>query len=104
MANLQSPDRGRVSFRTSDLDMAHHYVAEAFSDHTLDARDHRSLQFGLNVVPSPRLVIGRLGFGANVRIDGPPIEFAYHFNIPEQGVSTVARAGGSALSGPARLA
>jgi AraC-like DNA-binding protein len=93
MADLRSADHGRVSFRTSDLDMAHHYVAEAFSDHSLDARDHKSLQFELNVVPSPRLVIGRLGFGAGVRIDGPPIEFAYHFNIPEQGVSTVAQGG-----------
>jgi AraC-like DNA-binding protein len=93
MARLRSPDHGGINFRTSDLDMAHHYVTEAFSDHSLDVRDHRSLQFELNVVPSPRLVIGRMGFGADVRIDGPPIEFAYHFNVPEEGVSTVTQGG-----------
>ncbi|MFF1553018.1 AraC family transcriptional regulator [Rhodococcus erythropolis] len=83
----------QLHFRTSELNVAHEFVSKSFSEHEIHAPDEGALRFELNIAPSPRLVIGKMSYGTEVTLDGPPIEFAYHINIPEIGSSTVAQGG-----------
>jgi len=50
-------------------------------------------------LPSQRLTVARLSYGAEVELVGPPM-LAYHVNVPIQGHTTVFQRRRSATSGP----
>ena len=85
--NLDLPDQP-LSFRTADLDVARAQVVKTFADHEMKVADGRDLAFHLELAPSPRLTIGLLSYGADVRISGPPMRLGYHVNLPLSGMST----------------
>lgn len=83
----------RLRYRTRDLEAAHDRVAETFSDHDIRVSETEALDFRLDLVPTPRLTIGRMAYGTQAVIHGPPIGRAYHINLPVTGGSTVAQKG-----------
>lgn len=87
-----TPDRP-LSFRTADLDVARDHVTRTFAEHEMAVADGRDLRFHLDLAPSPRLTLGLLSYGADVKITGPPMRLNYHVNLPISGTSTVVQNG-----------
>ena len=82
-------------FRTGDLDVARERISEAFADHSARVADGRRLDFRLDLAPAHRITLGRLGYGADVTLDGPPMRRCYHVNLPIAGCTDVRQAGRS---------
>lgn len=89
----QVDHRRPLNLHTADLDLAHDHVTKTFASHELHIQGARSLDFHLDVVPSPRLTIGRMTYGADAVLYGPPMQLCYHVNLPGSGVSTVEQNG-----------
>ncbi|TCK25783.1 AraC-like DNA-binding protein [Pseudonocardia endophytica] len=87
------PATGPTRFRTADLDVARAQVTETFAEHEMTVADGRDLDFRLELAPAGLLTLGRLGYGADVRIAGPPMRYCYHVNLPISGENTVEQNG-----------
>ncbi|TSD94086.1 AraC family transcriptional regulator [Skermania sp. ID1734] len=82
-----------LNVRTSDLDAAHETVSTAFARHDLTVRNAEKLDFRLDVASSPRLTAGRMSYGAEATLIGPPMRRCYHINLLAAGQSTVEQNG-----------
>ncbi|WP_222131276.1 AraC family transcriptional regulator [Pseudonocardia sp. C8] len=90
----QEPASGHsVAIRTTDPDAAREEISRTFARHEMRMRDGRSLDFRLDLAPSGRVTLGRLRYGADVVIDGPPMRLCYHVNLPVTGWSTAGQRG-----------
>jgi AraC-like DNA-binding protein len=108
MGTLQErtlPERP-LSFRTTDLDVAMAQITKTYVEHEMSVADGRDLDFHLEVVPSPRLTLGLLGYGADVIITAPPMHLNYHVNLPLSGKSTAYQNGivGRSVAGQSGIA
>ncbi|MHC1562513.1 AraC family transcriptional regulator [Actinomycetospora sp. C-140] len=86
-------DASPLRFRTDDLDVARERITETFADHEVRVADGRALDFRLDLAPASRVVLGKLGYGADVTIDGPPMQRCYHVNLPIAGTCDVRQDG-----------
>ncbi|SFP80605.1 AraC family transcriptional regulator [Amycolatopsis rubida] len=84
---------GPVTFRTADLDAAREQVSRTFASHEVHVADRAGMRFRLDLAPSPHLTIGRMAYGADTTIVGPPMRLCYHVNLPATGTSTVEQHG-----------
>ncbi|NIH80751.1 AraC family transcriptional regulator [Amycolatopsis viridis] len=82
-----------LTFHTDDLDIAREQVSRTFASHDVHVANSRDLNFRLELAPSPRLTIGRMSYGADTTILGPPMRLCYHVNLPVTGRSTVEQNG-----------
>ena len=82
-----------VAFRTSDLDTAREKVSRTFARHEMRMTGGRSLDFRLDLAPSSRVTLGKLRYGADITIDGPPMRLCYHVNLPVSGWSEADQSG-----------
>lgn len=87
-----------ASFRTADLDTAREQVSRTFARHEMRMTGGRVLDFRLDLAPSARLTLGKLRYGADITIDGPPMRLCYHVNLPVAGWSEAAQDGARAQS------
>ncbi|GHB73913.1 transcriptional regulator [Streptomyces viridiviolaceus] len=83
----------RLRFRTTDLDIARTQVTKTFAEHDMSVGDRATLDCRLDLTPSGRLTLARLGYGTDVTIFGPPMRSVYHVNLPVSGASTVQQNG-----------
>lgn len=81
------------AFRTEDPAAAHDHVAAAFAHHELALDERHGIDFALETVRSESLTVGRMAYGTDARIDGPPMQTCYHLNLSVAGRSTVAQHG-----------
>ncbi|MYS45779.1 helix-turn-helix domain-containing protein [Streptomyces sp. SID5998] len=93
-AQPQSP----LCFRTTDLDVARAQVTKTFAEHQMSVGDRSTLECRLDLAPSGRLTLARLGYGTDVTILGPPMRSVYHVNLPISGTSTVQQGGSTRAS------
>ncbi|WP_409180708.1 AraC family transcriptional regulator [Amycolatopsis sp. VS8301801F10] len=84
---------GPVRFRTADLETAREQVTRAFASHDVRVADRAGMRFRLDLAPSAHLTIGRMAYGADTTIVGPPMRLCYHVNLPATGTSTVEQHG-----------
>lgn len=82
-----------LNFRTADLDVARDQVTKTFASHDVHVVENGDLDFQLDIAPAPRLTIGRMSYGADTTILGPPMRLCYHVNLPVTGRSTVEQNG-----------
>jgi AraC-binding-like domain len=78
------------------LALGHHTrsdVARTFAGHELRVGDGRDFDFHLDLATAPRIILGQLSYGADVRIVAPPMRFCYHVNLPLAGQSTAEQNG-----------
>ncbi|WP_237534409.1 AraC family transcriptional regulator [Streptomyces sp. SID3343] len=87
-----------MRFRTTDLDTARAQVTKTFAEHRMSVGDPSALECRLDLPPSGRLTLARLGYGTDVTIVGPPMESVYHVNLPISGSSTVRQSGSTRAS------
>jgi AraC-like DNA-binding protein len=80
-------------FETTDRDAAMLHVSKSFAPHDLRLSSGQMLAFRLDLVTAPRLVFGRMRYGANATIDGPAMGRCYHLTLPQAGESTVVQRG-----------
>ncbi|WP_037355846.1 AraC family transcriptional regulator [Amycolatopsis orientalis] len=92
MPDHQRPS-GPVRFRTADLETAREQVTRTFASHEVRVADRAGMRFRLDIAPSPNLTIGRMAYGADTTIVGPPMRLCYHVNLPATGTSTVEQHG-----------
>ncbi|MEU6561504.1 AraC family transcriptional regulator [Nocardia nova] len=94
------------SFRTADVDVAHAEVAKTFAAHEMTVATDDTLRFRMDLASSDRLVLGKLGYGARVLLTAPPMQSAYHVNLPIVGGSRVEQRGrsGSSVAGHSGVA
>ncbi|MEV0685198.1 AraC family transcriptional regulator [Nocardia sp. NPDC050378] len=81
------------TFRTEDPAAAHDHVAAAFAHHELALDERHRIDFALETARSESLTVGRMAYGTDARIDGPPMQTCYHVNLSVAGQSTVAQHG-----------
>lgn len=84
---------GRLSFATHDPDEARDRVGRTFAEHDLELTASKQLDFHLDLVPSSRLTIGRMSYGTDATLAGPPMRTCYHVNLTLAGTQTVAQNG-----------
>lgn len=82
-----------LRFRTTDLDSARAQITETFAEHKMSVGDRATLDCRLDLTPSGRLTLARLGYGTDVTISGPPMRSVYHVNLPISGANTVQQNG-----------
>jgi AraC-like DNA-binding protein len=76
----------RISFRTSDLDEARSSVGQSYYPHRLFRLTSRgSLDVAAQIYRLPKLVIGRLTWGNDVKVQCAGLQVAYHVNLPTSG-------------------
>lgn len=75
------------AMRTADADEAQHVVSRAYVPHRLKAPG--TLDARLNLVASPRLTFGYLGYGGEAELVVPPATGCYHLNLPVRGRTAV---------------
>jgi AraC-like DNA-binding protein len=80
-------------FETTDRDAAMLHVSKSFAPHDLTLGHGQILAFRLQLVTAPRLVFGRMRYGASATIDGPAMGQCYHLTLPQAGESTVVQRG-----------
>lgn len=90
---LSAPAACVSTFRTEDPAAAHDHVAAAFAHHELVLDERHGIDFALETVRSESLTVGRMAYGTDARIDGPPMQTCYHVNLSVAGQSTVAQHG-----------
>ncbi|MFD5125995.1 AraC family transcriptional regulator [Streptomyces sp. NPDC058385] len=78
-----------LRFRTTDLDSARAQVTQTFAEHEMSVGHRSPLDCRLDLPPSGRLTLARLGYGTDVTIFGPPMRSVYHVNLPISGANTV---------------
>lgn len=83
----QGPDV--LALDTRDLDQAHQYIDEVFTPHRLVFRGRPSVDLHLKYAASPRLTLGQLSYGADVKVDVPPPESCFHLALPMQGACVI---------------
>jgi AraC-like DNA-binding protein len=83
---------------TSDVDEAHQQITKVYNEHSLSARDGQALDFKLRYLSSDRLTLGKLRYGVDAELKAPPLDSAYHLNLPIRGASVASQAGDSATS------
>lgn len=89
----RAADAAPQRFRTDDLDVARTRISETFADHDVRVADGRTIDFQLDLAPASRVTLGQLGYGADVTIDGPPMQLCYHVNLPIAGCCDVSQGG-----------
>ncbi|MEU3528748.1 AraC family transcriptional regulator [Streptomyces sp. NPDC038707] len=87
-----------LRFRTTDPDIARAQVTKTFAEHRMSVGDKGTLECRLDLPPSGRLTLARLGYGTDVTILGPPMRSVYHVNLPISGTSTVQQSGSTRTS------
>lgn len=96
------PDDRRLTFATADLDEARDRVVRTFSEHDLRLADGRTLDFRLDLVASTRLTVGRMTYGADATLSGPPMRTCYHVNLTLAGATRVEQNGQRQTTGGGR--
>jgi AraC-like DNA-binding protein len=81
------------SFHTVDLDEARELTCRTFAEHDVRVAGATDLDFRLDLAQSNRLTVGRMSYGAETTVNGPPMQRCYHLNLPAAGRSTVAQRG-----------
>ncbi|MEU7812801.1 AraC family transcriptional regulator [Pseudonocardia sp. NPDC049154] len=81
-----------TSYATADLDEARAHVSRTFSEHDLRLVGG-GLDFRLDLVPSARLTVGRMTYGADATLAGPAMRTCYHVNLATSGESRVSQHG-----------
>ena len=84
---------GISRFHTADLDEARERTCRTFSEHDVRLVGGDRLDFRLDLVTSRRLTVGRMAYGADTTVHGPPMEHCYHVNVPLTGAVTAAQHG-----------
>lgn len=75
------------ALRTTDPDEAQRVVSTVYVPHRLHASS--ALDARLNLVASPRLTFGYLGYGAEIELSVPPMLDCYHLNLTLRGRTRV---------------
>jgi hypothetical protein len=87
---------GVLAVETQDLDEARQCIHDVFTPHRLVFHGREALDLHLEYASSPRLTLGRLTYGADVQVDVPPPESAYHLALPLRGACTIGQGGDQA--------
>ncbi|GAA2862006.1 AraC family transcriptional regulator [Pseudonocardia halophobica] len=91
-----------VSYATADADEARELASRTFSEHDLRLVDGHPLEFRLDLVPSARLTVGRMSYGADATLAGPSMRTCYHVNLATVGESQVSQHGRRETAGVGR--
>ena len=78
-----------LAVETQDLEEARECIREVFTPHRLVFRGRAEVDLHLRYAESPRLTVGHLQYGADVKVDVPPPESCYHLALPVCGAATI---------------
>ncbi|MFJ5875385.1 MULTISPECIES: AraC family transcriptional regulator [unclassified Streptomyces] len=93
---------GPLHISTRDLDVAREQGSRSFAEHDMRLAPGRDLDFRLGLAPAPRVTLGKLSYGTDVRLTVPPMQDCYHVNIPLSGRTAVEQNGVHESSAPGR--
>lgn len=95
-----------LTFETADLEIARDRITQVFSEHDLAVGDASRLDLRVDFALAPRLMVGRMSYGAETAIEAPPMRTYYEVNLPTSGVSSARQHGveGAARAGEAGVA
>ena len=80
---------GVLAVETRDLDEAQQCIHDVFTPHRLVFRGRAEVDLHLRYATSPRLTVGHLQYGADVKVDVPPPESCYHLALPVRGAASI---------------
>lgn len=78
-----------LAVETQDLDEARRCIRDVFTPHELVFRGRAAVDLHLRYAESPRLTVGHLQYGADVKVDVPPPESCYHLALPVRGAANI---------------
>jgi AraC-like DNA-binding protein len=78
-----------LAIETQDLDEARQCIRDVFTPHRLVFRGRAEVDLHLRYAESPRLTVGHLQYGADVKVDVPPPESCYHLALPVRGAANI---------------
>lgn len=94
----RTPREPSLRVRTADLDTAREQLTRTFVEHEMSVGDRSTLDCRLDLTPSGRLTLARVGYGTDVTLFAPPTCTCYHVNLPLSGANTVQQNGTSRAS------
>jgi AraC-like DNA-binding protein len=83
--------RSQRAFTTHEVDAARLRVTDAFGDHQLTPVRAERLNMRLDAVKATSVTVGRLSYGAEVRLNAPEMSWFHHINLPIKGKMRVAQ-------------
>lgn len=78
-----------LAVETRNLDEAQQCIHDVFTPHRLVFRGRAEVDLHLRYAQSPRLTVGHLQYGADVKVDVPPPESCYHLALPVKGAANI---------------
>jgi AraC-like DNA-binding protein len=82
-----------LDFATVDQDAARDWASATFAPHQLHIGGRERINFRSRVIPSPRLTMGTMRYGATVTMKAQPLETCYHLIFPACGDNHVSQNG-----------